>query len=88
MDREYTTGDEMPPLPSGYHFTITFADTLCTQERLEVIQDELIRVAGGIIRKHDLRDAADRPIKTRLAVYRTAPLLEEETGAREQEAVG
>lgn len=84
-DEEYSTGDEMPPLPDGYHFTISFADTLCTQGQLEAIQNQLIRVVGGIIREHNLRGPDNKLIKTRLATYRTAELLDEEAAAPEQE---
>src|SRR2546423_4268147 len=87
MDSEYSTGDEMPPLPPGYHFTISFADTLCSQEQLEAIQNQLIRVVSSIIREHDLRDADNQLIKTRLALYRTTPLLDEEVPAQGQETV-
>ena len=87
MDSEYSTGDEMPPLPPGYHFTVSFADILCSQEQLEAIQNQLIRVVSSIIREHDLRGADNQFIKTRLALYRTAPLLDEGAPAPEQEAV-
>lgn len=78
MSHEYFTSDEMPALPPGYHFTVSFTETLCTQEQLDLIQQQLIKAASGIIREHQLRDAGGEFIKTRLALYRTAPLLGEE----------
>ncbi|HEX8561310.1 MAG TPA: hypothetical protein VF668_24690 [Pyrinomonadaceae bacterium] len=84
-EEEYTTGEEMPPLPPGYHFTVSIADTLCSQGQLEAIQSQLIRAVGAIIREHNLRGADRQFIKTRLATYRTAPLLDEGGPATEQE---
>ena len=78
MSHEYFTSDEMPALPPGYHFTISFTEVLCTQEQLDAIQQQLIKAAAGIIREHRLSDASGAFIKTRLAAYRTAPLLDEQ----------
>jgi hypothetical protein len=78
MSYEYFTSDELPALPPGYHFTISFTEVRCTQEQLDAIQQQLIKAAAGIIREHRLSDAAGEFIKTRLAAYRTAPLLDEQ----------
>lgn len=84
MSYEYFTSDELPALPSGYHFTISFTEVLCTQEQLDAIQQQLIKAAAGIIREHRLRDADGEFIKTRLAAYRTTSLLEEQADVPEQ----
>lgn len=84
MSYEYFTSDELPPLPPGYHFTISFTEVLCTQEQLDAIQQQLIKAAAGIIREQRLSDADGEFIKTRLAAYRTVPLLDEQTNVPEQ----
>lgn len=85
MNSEFTYSEDLPKLAPGYHFIVSFQDIMCSQEQLDAIQDELIGMARDIIRKHNLRDASGSLINTRLANYRTKPLLEETLAAKEEQ---
>lgn len=68
----------MPPLPPGYHFTISFCQTLCDAARVQAIQNDLVEVARAIISHYDLRTPSGELVTTRLSLNRTMPLLDEQ----------
>lgn len=78
-----SSNSNMPTLPLGYHFTISFCEVLCNKEQLEAIGNELIDVAKNIIYNHNLRDESGQFIYTRLSLNRTMPLRDEQLPTQE-----
>jgi hypothetical protein len=73
-----TGGNNAPPLPPGYHFAISFCDTLCSQEQINAITQDLIEVAKGIIQGYKLQTESGKWINVRVRLNRTVRLLDEE----------
>ncbi len=69
---------EAPPLPPGYHFTISITDVVCSGETIAAMKDELIDIARNMIRTFELRNEAGNYVHTRVRVQRTTGLLAEQ----------
>ena len=80
------SGSNMPPLPPGYHFIISFCDVACTREQMDAMHADLVEVARTLIREYELRTASGRFANTRVHINRTAPLIDEDLSNQNHEA--